>query len=82
MWSLPRVPTSSRFDSVATGDLGQVKYTNIMSTGRLLASEYGVMQGLFKGLSFRISLIATTFFLINNFKQAIGPVLYPDVLGA
>ena len=33
------------------GDLAQLKYQGIMQTGRSLAAEYGVMQGLFKGLS-------------------------------
>ena len=49
------------------GDLGRVKYTDITSTGKLLVEEYGVV-GLFKGLSFRIGLISTTFFLVNKFK--------------
>ena len=62
------------------GDLGQVKYTDITSTGRLLAEEYGVMQGLFKGLSYRIALISTTFFLVNSFKQRMVPVLFPHAL--
>ena len=62
------------------GDLGQVKYTDITSTGRLLASEYGVMQGLFKGLSYRIALISTTFFLVNTFKQRFVPVLFPHAV--
>ena len=30
------------------GDLGQVKYTGIVATGRSLATEYGLVQGLFK----------------------------------
>jgi len=64
------------------GDLGQVKYTGIVATGRSLATEYGLVQGLFKGLAFRISLISTTFFLVNTFKQRVGPVLFPDVLGS
>lgn len=59
------------------GDLGMVKYTNIMSTGRLLTQEYGVVQGLFKGLSYRIGLISTTFFLVNFFKQKSVPILFP-----
>lgn len=63
------------------GDLGRVKYDGILQTGRSLAAEYGVVQGLFKGLFFRISLISTTFFLINSFKQRVGPMLFPDALG-
>ena len=62
------------------GDLGQTKYTDITSTGRLLASEYGVVQGLFKGLSFRIALISTTFFLVNTFKQRLVPLMFPHVV--
>jgi len=61
------------------GDLGQVKYTDITSTGRLLAQEYGVVQGLFKGLAFRIALISTTFFLVNTFKGRVVPILFPHV---
>lgn len=62
------------------GDLPKAKYTDIMSTGRLLASEYGVVQGLFKGLSYRIGLISTTFFLVNFFKQKTVPILFPHVV--
>jgi solute carrier family 25 carnitine/acylcarnitine transporter 20/29 len=61
------------------GDLERSKFKTVTTTGQLLVAENGV-TGLFKGLSFRISLIATTFFLINNFKQALGPVLYPEIL--
>jgi solute carrier family 25 (mitochondrial carnitine/acylcarnitine transporter), member 20/29 len=59
------------------GDLDRAKYTNVLGTGSKLASEYGVARGLFKGLAFRITLIATTFFLVNNFKQLLFPVLFP-----
>lgn len=62
------------------GDLGQEKYKGIMQTGRLLAEEYGVMQGLFKGLSYRIALISTTFFLVNSFKQRLVPFMFPHAV--
>uniref|UniRef100_A0A7S0MZ61 Mitochondrial carrier protein n=1 Tax=Cryptomonas curvata TaxID=233186 RepID=A0A7S0MZ61_9CRYP len=62
------------------GDLDRAKYTNVLGTGSKLASEYGVARGLFKGLAFRITLIATTFFLVNNFKQLLFPVLYPHAV--
>lgn len=65
--------------AVPQGDLGQEKYKGIMQTGRLLAEEYGVMQGLFKGLSYRIALISTTFFLVNSFKQRLVPFMFPHV---
>jgi len=63
------------------GDLKRIKYTNVVDTGTALAGEYGVIQGLFKGLSLRIGLIATSFFLINKFKGILAPNLYPDVMG-
>ena len=62
------------------GDLAQTKYTDITSTGRLLASEYGVVQGLFKGLTYRIMLISTTFFLVNSFKQRLLPIMFPHAV--
>lgn len=51
-----------------------------MSTGRLLVDEYGMVSGLFKGLTFRIALISTTFFLINSFKQRVAPMMFPGTL--
>ena len=36
--------------------------------------------GLFKGLSWRIGLIATTFFLVNKIKQNLAPVMFPFLL--
>jgi solute carrier family 25 carnitine/acylcarnitine transporter 20/29 len=59
------------------GDIEQKKYTNIRATGTLLTQEYGVRQGLFKGLAWRMSLIATTFFLVNEAKGLLLPVLFP-----
>tara|TARA_A100001015_G_scaffold5791_1_gene7370 strand:+ start:225 stop:1049 length:825 start_codon:yes stop_codon:yes gene_type:complete len=61
------------------GDVEQKKYKGIVQTGRLLAEEYGVAQGLFKGLLWRITLITTTFFLVNKFKQTLAPVMFPVV---
>ena len=62
------------------GDLHQKKYTNILKTGQSLAREYGVAQGLFKGLSWRIGLITTTFFLVNKIKETMAPVMFPFLL--
>lgn len=61
------------------GDLEQKIYTNIRGTGKTLIAEKGV-AGLFKGLSWRIGLIATTFFLVNKFKTLLVPVVFPDVV--
>ena len=59
------------------GDVAQKKYKGIVQTGQLLAKEYGVAQGLFKGLMWRVALIATTFFLVNKIKETVAPVLFP-----
>eukprot|EP00930_Biecheleria_cincta_P096284 TRINITY_DN88154_c0_g1_i1.p1 TRINITY_DN88154_c0_g1~~TRINITY_DN88154_c0_g1_i1.p1 ORF type:complete len:308 (+),score=43.71 TRINITY_DN88154_c0_g1_i1:62-985(+) len=61
------------------GDLERIKYTNVLSSGRSLISEYGLVQGLFKGLHFRIGLISTSFFLVNFFKQRLAPMMFPSV---
>ena len=39
--------------------------------------EYGLARGLFKGLAYRIVLIATTFFLVNKFKDGLAPMMFP-----
>ena len=51
-----------------------------MQTGKSLANEYGVVQGLFKGLFWRVALISTTFFLVNTFKQQTVPLLFPHAV--
>lgn len=63
------------------GDLGGIKYTDITSTGKLLVEEYGVVQGLFRGLFWRTALISTTFFLVNSFKQRMVPMMFPHAAG-
>ena len=71
---------SHPMDTIKTcmqGDLDRTKYTTVTKTGGKLAEEYGVAKGLFKGLSFRIVLIATTFFLVNNIKEQLLPVMFP-----
>ena len=39
-----------------------------------------MVQGLFKGLGFRIALISTTFFLVNHFKEQTVPLLFPHAV--
>ena len=65
---------------VATTVGGAEKYDGIVQTGRSLAAEYGVVQGLFKGLFWRVALISTTFFLVNTFKQQTVPLLFPHAV--
>lgn len=60
---------SHPMDTIKTcmqGDVHQKKYPGVLGTARVLAGEYGVAHGLFKGLAWRITLIATTFFLVNK----------------
>ena len=67
---------SHPLDTIKTcmqGDVAQAQYTSVTGTGRTLAQQYGVRQGLFKGLVARIGLISTTFFL-----QAPRPPLLPS----
>jgi len=59
------------------GDVAQVKYSTVLNSGRALVEEYGVVKGLFKGLTWRIALISTTIFIVNNLKITIAPVLFP-----
>lgn len=60
------------------GDCGQIKYTNIRGTNQSLIDEFGVRSGLFKGLGWRITLITTTFFLVNKFKSELAPRIFPE----
>jgi solute carrier family 25 carnitine/acylcarnitine transporter 20/29 len=78
--SLFSATLSHPMDTIKTclqGDVEQVKYTNVRSTAQSLVEEYGVAKGLFKGLTWRVGLITTTFFLINRFKEVIAPVAFP-----
>lgn len=61
------------------GDVGREKYTNATQSGKLLIAERGVANGLFSGLAWRASLIATAFFLVNKFKQDAGPMIFKEL---
>lgn len=62
------------------GDIEQKTYKGVSGTYTALMNERGV-AGLFKGLNWRIVLIATTFFLVNKFKVVILPIAFPDAIG-
>jgi len=60
------------------GDLAGHKYRNTIQTYSRLCSDAGGFTGLFKGLEWRIGLIATTFFLVNDIKDRLAPRLFPE----
>mmetsp|Transcript_17211 Transcript_17211/g.50902 ORF Transcript_17211/g.50902 Transcript_17211/m.50902 type:complete len:289 (+) Transcript_17211:492-1358(+) len=66
--------------SCMQGDMAREKYHGVVQTGQNIAAEYGVAQGLFKGLVFRVALISTTFFLVNAFKERTVPLLFPHAV--
>jgi len=70
-------------DTVKTclqGDVGRKKFGNCFNTANVVIAESGVGPGLFRGLTWRVGLIATTFFFINRFKQDFAVVLFPHRL--
>ena len=69
---------NGHYKTCMQGDVARKKYKGIVQTGQLLTQEYGVAQGLFKGLMWRIALIATTFFLVNKIKETVAPVMFPS----
>ena len=74
---------SHPMDTIKTcmqGDCAQAKYTGILPTGQAIVAEHGLARGLFNGLFWRISLISTTFFLVNTFKQKTVPLLFPHAV--
>ena len=58
------------------GDMPREKYGTVTETYGTLLKESGT-AGLFRGLTWRIGLITTTFFLVNKFKGLIAPVAFP-----
>lgn len=61
------------------GDIGKVKWASASQCYRILLEESS-FRGLFKGLGWRISLITTTFFLVNRIKEAVVPTMFPHLL--
>eukprot|EP00633_Aureoumbra_lagunensis_P010094 CAMPEP_0197317260 /NCGR_PEP_ID=MMETSP0891-20130614/46158_1 /TAXON_ID=44058 ORGANISM="Aureoumbra lagunensis, Strain CCMP1510" /NCGR_SAMPLE_ID=MMETSP0891 /ASSEMBLY_ACC=CAM_ASM_000534 /LENGTH=167 /DNA_ID=CAMNT_0042807145 /DNA_START=396 /DNA_END=899 /DNA_ORIENTATION=+ len=60
------------------GDVQGIKFKTHAQTFSLLIQEsHGSFLGLFKGLNWRIALISTTFFLVNDFKDRFAPFLFP-----
>lgn len=57
------------------GDIDQVRYKSVSQCTSLILEEHGAL-GVFKGLGWRIGLISTTFYLVNLFKQKLGPVVF------
>ena len=61
-------------------DVAGETYGSVSQTFRTL-TENGGYRSLFRGLHWRIGLMSTTFFLVNKFKQFLGPRMFPDKLG-
>lgn len=60
------------------GDVQMVQYSNIRGTANAIIAKDGVVQGLFRGLHWRIALISTTFFLVNKLKVFMAPIMFPS----
>ena len=72
---------SHPMDTIKTcqqGDLAGEKFGSVNETFAVVKAEAGGFRGLFKGLSYRIGLISTTFFLVNTFKDLLVPVMFPQ----
>eukprot|EP00040_Diaphanoeca_grandis_P025699 m.142790 g.142790 ORF g.142790 m.142790 type:complete len:277 (-) comp30271_c1_seq1:76-906(-) len=70
---------SHPMDTIKTcmqGDILREKYGNIVQTGQALVAEHGLAKGLFAGLTWRIALITSTFFLVNGAKTRLAPVMF------
>merc|ERR1711934_360158 len=73
---------SHPFDTIKTcmqGDIRGENYKSVTHTSKKLIEESGVRAGLFKGLGLRSLLVATTFFLVNQIKEKLAPVMFPHV---
>jgi solute carrier family 25 (mitochondrial carnitine/acylcarnitine transporter), member 20/29 len=67
------------FDTIKTcmqGDVGRQKFGTAMQTARTILSDSGPL-GLHRGTSWRLGLVATTFYLMNKFKEVLAPVMFP-----
>lgn len=81
--SLTAATLSHPMDTIKTcqqGDVAQVRFGSVLQTFTLLRAEHGLVKGLFKGLTWRIGLISTTFFLVNKIKQRLAPLMFPEAL--
>jgi hypothetical protein len=71
------ISTSVELQTCMQGDVEQKVYSTVSKTARTLVKEKGIVQGLFKGLGWRIALISTTFFLVNKLKVVFCPFMFP-----
>jgi len=58
------------------GDCAREKYTNLADSARLIINRDGLLKGMYRGLTWRIGLISTTFFLVNFFKTLYVPIMF------
>lgn len=59
------------------GDIERSVYTSISGTKNEIIAKDGIAGGMFRGLGWRIALISSTFFLVNQLKVVMAPVLFP-----
>lgn len=60
------------------GDIERETYGTVTETAQVLIRDKGgIVQGLFKGVAWRIALISTTFFLVNKLKLGLAPIMFP-----
>lgn len=71
---------SHPFDFIKTnqqGDVAKIKYTDLISTGRVLYKEFGFFA-FYRGLPWRSCAICINAFMINFWKDTFAPVFFPD----
>ena len=63
------------------GDVGMQRYQGVIHTAKHLKQEFGMAKGLYKGYTWRLGLVSTTFFLVNKIKETIAPIAFPASCG-
>lgn len=60
-------------------DVRKETYTTVTGAWNKLLADNGCLA-LFRGLPWRISLISTTFFLVNGIKERLAPAIFPNAV--
>lgn len=59
------------------GDLHGRRYVDTLQAGRRLITDASSLAGVFRGLQWRIAMIATTAFMTNAVKDKLAPLMFP-----